>query len=141
MKIYTKTGDRGTTSLMGGKRVDKSDLRIKAYGEVDELNSLIGLIIADLADYHLSLRAKRSNLLIRHSSLSRIDSGVASLPRMTRNTLEDFEKKLLRIQNELLVLGSDLATPLNVKIKVPRVTKSFITRLEKEIDKSFSLLK
>jgi cob(I)alamin adenosyltransferase len=44
MKIYTKTGDKGKTSLFGGKRVPKHDLRIDAYGTVDELNSYIGLI-------------------------------------------------------------------------------------------------
>jgi cob(I)alamin adenosyltransferase len=44
MKIYTKTGDTGKTSLLGGKRVYKSDLRIDAYGTVDELNSYIGLL-------------------------------------------------------------------------------------------------
>ncbi len=44
MKIYTKTGDAGTTSLFGGKRVPKSDLRIETYGTVDELNSWIGLL-------------------------------------------------------------------------------------------------
>lgn len=44
MKIYTKTGDAGTTSLFGGKRVSKSDLRIDTYGTVDELNSWIGLL-------------------------------------------------------------------------------------------------
>ena len=44
MKIYTKTGDKGTTSLFGGKRVSKSDLRIDTYGTVDELNSWIGVI-------------------------------------------------------------------------------------------------
>jgi cob(I)alamin adenosyltransferase len=44
MKIYTKTGDAGTTSLFGGKRVPKSDLRIETYGTVDELNSHIGLL-------------------------------------------------------------------------------------------------
>ncbi len=44
MKIYTKTGDEGTTSLFGGKRVFKSDLRIDAYGTVDELNSYVGLL-------------------------------------------------------------------------------------------------
>ena len=44
MKVYTKTGDKGDTSLFGGKRVKKSDLRIDAYGTVDELNSWIGLI-------------------------------------------------------------------------------------------------
>ena len=44
MKIYTKTGDQGTTSLFGGKRVSKADLRIDAYGTVDELNSWVGLV-------------------------------------------------------------------------------------------------
>lgn len=45
MKIYTKTGDDGTTSLFGGKRVQKDDERVDTYGEIDELNSLIGLSI------------------------------------------------------------------------------------------------
>ena len=44
MKIYTKTGDEGLTSLIGGTRVPKYDLRIESYGTVDELNSYIGLI-------------------------------------------------------------------------------------------------
>lgn len=44
MKIYTKTGDKGTTALFGGKRVSKADLRIDAYGTVDELNSWIGVL-------------------------------------------------------------------------------------------------
>lgn len=44
MKIYTKTGDKGTTALFGGKRVSKSDLRIETYGTVDELNSWIGVV-------------------------------------------------------------------------------------------------
>lgn len=44
MKIYTKTGDEGTTALFGGKRVSKADLRIETYGTVDELNSWIGVL-------------------------------------------------------------------------------------------------
>ena len=44
MKIYTKTGDKGTTALLGGTRVLKSDIRIEAYGTVDELNSYVGLL-------------------------------------------------------------------------------------------------
>lgn len=98
VKIYTKMGDRGTTSLFGGTRVDKNSARIRAYGEVDELNSLIGVVLSD-------------------------------------NLPGNISKKLVRIQGELFVLGSDLATPSTVKVIVPRVSKSFITRLEKEINK------
>ena len=45
MKIYTKTGDTGTTSLYGGTRVSKNNLRIESYGTIDELNSWLGLIL------------------------------------------------------------------------------------------------
>ena len=58
MKIYTKTGDAGSTSLFGGKRVSKADLRIDTYGTVDELNSYIGL----LRDQEVN--AKRKNVLV-----------------------------------------------------------------------------
>jgi ATP:cob(I)alamin adenosyltransferase len=51
MKIYTKTGDRGETSLFGGGRVKKNDPRVAAYGEVDELNSFVGLLVASLAGF------------------------------------------------------------------------------------------
>lgn len=63
MKIYTKTGDKGQTSLVGGKRVSKADLRIDAYGTVDELNSWIGLV-ADVseADITAKLRAIQNTL-------------------------------------------------------------------------------
>jgi cob(I)alamin adenosyltransferase len=50
LKIYTKTGDTGTTSLIGGTKVLKSDLRIEAYGTIDELNSYVGLCIDLLTD-------------------------------------------------------------------------------------------
>ncbi|TCD10459.1 cob(I)yrinic acid a,c-diamide adenosyltransferase [Pedobacter frigidisoli] len=52
MKIYTKTGDKGQTSLIGGTRVPKCHLRIEAYGTVDELNSYIGLIMCQDIDLH-----------------------------------------------------------------------------------------
>ena len=53
MKLYTKTGDDGTTGLCGGQRVAKDSLRVTAYGTVDELNSFIGLALAICSDEQL----------------------------------------------------------------------------------------
>ncbi|THE12876.1 cob(I)yrinic acid a,c-diamide adenosyltransferase [Bacillus timonensis] len=51
MKIYTKTGDKGTTSLVYGQRVSKTDLRVEAYGTCDEANSMIGLALSHLHEF------------------------------------------------------------------------------------------
>ncbi len=56
MKVYTGSGDRGKTSLFSGERITKSDLRIEAYGDVDELNSVLGGLIAGLPEPLASLR-------------------------------------------------------------------------------------
>ncbi|EDM36858.1 probable cobalamin adenosyltransferase [Pedobacter sp. BAL39] len=58
MKIYTKTGDQGLTSLIGGTRVPKSHLRIECYGTVDELNSYIGLVMCQEIDSHFTMMLK-----------------------------------------------------------------------------------
>ena len=66
MKIYTKTGDDGTTGLAGGTRVKKYDKRLEAYGTVDELNSHIGLILSTAIDEH----SKKILLQIQHKLFS-----------------------------------------------------------------------
>jgi cob(I)alamin adenosyltransferase len=53
MKIYTKTGDKGETSLFGGRRVFKDNIRIQAYGTVDELNSVLGIAVTELCNEEL----------------------------------------------------------------------------------------
>ena len=97
MKIYTKKGDSGETSLFGGQRVSKSSKRIDAYGTVDELNSVIGVTLSH---------------------------GVQ--PR-TQELLD-------KIQIQLFVLGSDLATPPSKKIKIDRIGNNEIEFLEQSID-------
>ncbi len=104
MKIYTKKGDQGSTSLFGGDRVAKSSLRIKAYGTVDELNSIIGMA----ASYSLS------------------EKGV---------------QWIKKVQEELFVLGSDLATPPHYKERIDRVGEASVTFLEKAIDEMEQELK
>ena len=99
MKIYTKTGDGGETSLHGGKRIGKDALRIEAYGTVDELNSHIGLVLAN--DQHDILKSY-----------------------------------LASIQDDLFVLGADLATPKgdSGKDDIVRIGASHAVRIEKLID-------
>jgi len=111
MKIYTRTGDKGETGLIGGKRVSKDNSRIFAYGSVDELNSHIGLAI--------SLLSLKDKVLFR-----------------------DIINLLTRVQNDLFIIGSDLADPRSLsetqtqnQPKTPRVTKNMISHLEVTIDK------
>ena len=100
-RIYTRTGDAGTTGLGDGARRPKYDLRIEAYGTVDETNSTIGLV------------------------------------RLHLKGLEDVDKMLARIQNDLFDLGADLCTPLT-SAKLPyeplRIIQPQVDRLEAEID-------
>ena len=79
MKIYTKTGDKGTTALFGGKRVSKADLRIDTYGTVDELNSYIGLVRDQ------PVNASRKNILVEiQDRLFTIGSILATEPGNTK---------------------------------------------------------
>ena len=110
MKIYTKTGDKGLTGLIGGKRISKSDNRIIAYGSVDELNSYVGLSLSLLSKYNTSSSS------------------------YTITSFSDIVSTLSRIQNELFVIGSDLADPDLSKSSSLRVQPNMITALENDID-------
>ena len=102
MKIYTKTGDDGTTGLIGGMRTKKSNPRLAAYGAIDELNAAIGIILA-----------------------SKLDS--------------DIRKLLIQMQNNLFIVGADLANP-NLTNNSNRVSTDMITSVEAEIDKLENVL-
>lgn len=74
MKIYTKTGDKGTTSLVSGKRVSKSELRINTYGTIDELNSFTGsLSCLDIDDHSKEVLLKIQSLLFTIGSNLALD--------------------------------------------------------------------
>lgn len=96
MKIYTKTGDKGSTSLYNGSRVPKSDLRVETYGTVDELNTIIGLAIA-----HDVPKLIEEDLLIISKWLFNLGSDLATplnskvnIERIKLENIEYLEKKI-----------------------------------------------
>lgn len=86
MKIYTGTGDRGKTGLLSGERINKADARIEAYGDVDELNSVIGAMLSILPE---ALKSRQRELLEIQSDLFRIGAILATTPESP--VMEDLE--------------------------------------------------
>jgi cob(I)alamin adenosyltransferase len=104
MKIYTKTGDRGYTSLIGGTRVPKHHLRIESYGTIDELNSYIGLIRdQELSDYDRGILKHIQDRLFTIGSILAADPEKSKMiiPDLHLEDIELLEKEMDRM-NELL---------------------------------------
>lgn len=106
-KIYTKTGDEGTTSLVNGKRIAKSNLRLDAYGTVDELNSHIGVLISLLETYAFQsaerfLKKTQNHLFNAGSQLACADETLSkSLPQITAEHIIAIEKEIDEMSSTL----------------------------------------
>jgi len=101
MKIYTKTGDNGKTSLLSGKRVDKYNKRIIAYGSVDELNSIIGVVRDFSPPKHKEeIFLIQNKLMIIASQLSN-DKNYANLPNINIKDTEFLENAIDRMTSKL----------------------------------------
>lgn len=99
MKIYTKTGDIGETSLFGGQRVWKNDLRVDTYGTVDELNALLGFALSQLKNIEVSDLVKeiQNDLFTIGSDLATPldkDDSKYPVPRVEEKLIENLEKKI-----------------------------------------------
>jgi cob(I)alamin adenosyltransferase len=104
MKIYTKTGDKGQTSLIGGTRVAKHHLRIESYGTVDELNSYIGLIRdQDIADNHKTvLKEIQDRLFTIGASLAADpEKSKMKIPDLHTQDIELLEQEIDRMDSKL----------------------------------------
>ncbi len=110
MKIYTKTGDKGETSLVGGKRISKAHPRLEAYGTIDELNAFIGLLIEFLNEEH-----DRNTLNEIQSKLFSIGCLLATDPNNCPKTNVDYpnaedisllEKEIDRMEENLPSLNT-----------------------------------
>lgn len=108
MKIYTKIGDKGSSQLIGGEKVSKSHSRLHAYGTLDELNSFMGLLRAELQNENQNKKAE---------------------------FFSDLEKDFQKIQNELFCVGSILACNDEEMAKhLPTINQDSVAFLEKQID-------
>lgn len=104
MKIYTKTGDKGTTSLFGGKRVSKDSLRIDAYGTVDELNAAIGVAITECVSdlVQETLRKIQNDLFVAGGDLAAPnENNKINIPRLNEKMVEYLESKIDQFDLEL----------------------------------------
>ena len=102
MKIYTKTGDDGTTGLQNGPRVSKTDSRIKAYGIVDEINSILGIALTyDLEkDIQKILTRIQNELFVLGSDLSNPDLSI-KVNRIVTKMIDELEQDIDRLEQGL----------------------------------------
>lgn len=142
MKIYTKTGDQGETSLIGGTRVPKYHLRIEAYGTVDELNSWVGLLRDQIGDQHHS-----QQLLYIQDRLFTIGSLLAADPEKSKMKLPELavddyqlleremdamDEQLEPLKSFILPGGHPLVSQIHIARCVCRRAERLIVHLQNE---------
>lgn len=134
MKIYTRTGDTGETSLYGGQRVSKAELRIDVYGTVDELNAWIGM----LRDQPVN--KKRSELLIHvqdrlftmGARLATLDvSGVVNLPVLEEKDITRLELEIDRLDHTLPPMRSFVLPGGHQAVSTGHVARTVCRRAER----------
>lgn len=140
MKIYTRTGDKGLTSLFGGKRVSKNDLRIKAYGTVDELNSLLGIVLTE------KLHTRTQEILSHIQQILFVVGGELATPNDVKSSasqnlsieeiellekwIDELDVQLSPLKNFILPGGSKAAAQLHFTRTVCRRAERNIIEIE-----------
>ena len=151
IKIYTKTGDNGTTSLFSGKRIPKYDIRIKAYGSIDELNAWLGLIRdSSNFDYAKSTLVRiQKQLMVVASQLaieSQNDFPENLVPiqrdevRFLEQEIDLLTERLLPLKNFVIPGGHMLVSYTHLARSVCRRTERYITELNHQESVSPSII-
>ncbi|HUC79823.1 MAG TPA: cob(I)yrinic acid a,c-diamide adenosyltransferase [Flavisolibacter sp.] len=134
-KIYTKTGDKGATSLIGGTKVPKNDIRIETYGTVDELNSWIGLVNDQLSDeeWKADLKEIQDRLFTIGSSLATDaeKEPKMKLPDLHQSDIEFLEKKIDEMTAALPPMKSFILPGGHVAVSSLHVTRCVCRRAER----------
>lgn len=139
MKIYTKTGDRGLTSLASGKRVPKHDEQVEAYGTLDELNALLGITSGYLS--HPQAEILRTSVQRIQNELFDLGAEVAGYKKSTpviqnhhittlENEIDAFEKQLTPLRQFILPRGTSASSHFHLSRTVCRRAERWICRID-----------
>ncbi len=145
MKIYTRTGDTGTTGLIGGSRVKKFDLRLEAYGTVDELNSFLGVVRSLQTDGHADemLEKIQNKLFVIGAHLATEDSitlikkhipVVEADILLLENEMDEMNEQLPELRNFILPGGCQAASFCHVARTVCRRAERLIVGLAEKVE-------
>lgn len=134
MKIYTKTGDDGTTGLFAGGRVPKDDPRIAAYGSVDELNAILG-IVAHHAHAASGPQSQLQQPALQSPDVTAGPTVDPQQPRSAADALALLVEIVGRAQHDLFAIGAELATPNPAASGTQMLRASDVERLEQWIDR------
>lgn len=132
MKIYTKTGDDGTTSLFGGQRLPKTDPQVNAYGTVDELSSFIGLLIEKVSKTDKQFLTEiQQNLYVIMSLLS----GAPVKNTLLQEGVQNLEKRIDNIELNLPKLTHFILPQGSEASSLAHISRTLCRRAEREIVK------
>jgi cob(I)alamin adenosyltransferase len=149
MKIYTKTGDKGYTSLVSGRRVLKSEIALEAYGTIDELNSFIGLLITNLKGDDVNLHlSKIQNILFNIGSLLAKDGAAfEGYPELKDDHIDQLEVMIDKLDAELPPLKNFILPGGSISISYAHICRTICRRAERRVvalaegdEESFSLI-
>jgi cob(I)alamin adenosyltransferase len=134
-KIYTKTGDQGKTSLIGGTKVAKSDLRIESYGTVDELNSYIGLVSDHLTNEEIKVILKeiQDRLFTIGSSLAcdAEKEPLMKIPDLKEDDLTLLENEIDKMNEQLPAMKNFILPGGHVAVSTTHVARCVCRRAER----------
>ena len=136
MKIYTKTGDLGTTALIGGKRVPKNNIRIEAYGTVDELIAHMGYLRdQDMKDNHKRfLMNVQSDLMSISAILASDDNNQeAQLPKVDTKNVAVIENEIDKLENNLPALKAFIIPGGHLSVSVCHIVRTVCRRAERRV--------
>ena len=146
MKIYTKTGDKGKTSLFGGERVWKNDKRIEAYGTVDELNAVLGVAVSNIENSEIvqTLQKIQNDLFIVSSDLAApigerdikvtVPRVGVNLIQLLEEKIDYFDSKLPELKQFILPGGTKGSSLLHFARTVCRRAERKVVELSNTVD-------